>query len=407
MSASSSSIDVPSPYAIPPPSVPPPEEPNSSLPPIPLLLLDHSQSLSPATKPEFLYWLRMAILYHGSFYLTNTGIPEELTDQMAKSAEELFKISDDEKAGCSINYSPGFLGWCGIVDGECRETWEFGPDLDGKQVSSNAPPYARLRYARNQYPSEAALSNFKGMLKGYNKFLTDLAFMYNELILEALGVPTGAFDGFFDEEAKLGGRIKFTRYFRGEDSKQYGEAPYRDAWLSFLMFANDVPGVEMLSEKRQTLTLPPLPSTLLVQTGTALSFATHHAVLSLPHRVLQPPPDAPDSLTIRYAMQLRPNLPYEDILKGIEGAENMNEEAKRVRDQRRERRKRGFEAVRKVVAGIRAFKGTGKAPESTSKEASKLETVGDADLYRRIKSRPTVGKKWYPEISVESVPASS
>ncbi|KAI9103123.1 hypothetical protein DFS34DRAFT_646508 [Phlyctochytrium arcticum] len=386
-------------HIIPPPSVPPPEDATGLT--LPLILLDHQKALSPSTKPEFLYWLRMALLYHGSFYLTNVGIPEEVTEEMAKMAEALFKLPQAEKESCSVINSPGFLGWGGISEGECRETWEFGPDIDKRADGQN--PVQKFRYAQNQYPSEQVLPGGKEIIKAYNKFLTDLSFTYNELILEALGLPTGAFDAFWDEDSKTGGKIKFNRYFRADDPKLFGEAPYRDAWLSFTMFANDVPGVEMRSESNQTLLLPPLPSTLLVQSGIALSFATHHAILSLPHRVLQPPEDMNDTLLIRFATLLRPDLSYDEILQGAHGLEQMCEEAQRVGKDRSAKGRRGFNIVRKVVGGLRGFKHAAEAAISPSKDhAATPSTVGIAELQRRIKSNPVAASRHFPDIAVSS-----
>ncbi|KAI8824256.1 uncharacterized protein EV422DRAFT_312980 [Fimicolochytrium jonesii] len=323
-------------FATLPPSDPPPEYEAPSMPPLPLLLLDHSNALSAEKKPEFLYWLRMALLYHGSFYLINTGIPEDLFDETSRAAADLFKVDPSEKQRCSVSNSSGFTGWAGIAENEYRETWEFASELPGSDEAKR-PAAARIRSSGNQYPTSGPassssagaqgpdLSNLPQTIKAFQKFLRDLAFTYNELVAEALGLPSGSFDSLFDQNAAAQGRIKFSRYFHGEDPAVLGEGPYRDAWLSFTLFANDVPGIEIRSERGQTLQIPPLPSALLVQTGTALSFATHQAVLSLPHRVIQPATAAEAALTVRFRMEISPDVKFKDLLDGVVDLNNCQE----------------------------------------------------------------------------------
>lgn len=60
-------------------------------------VLDLSLARDPATKPAFLEDLRHALLEVGFLYIKNTGIPDDLVEQVIKEGKAFFDLPVEEK----------------------------------------------------------------------------------------------------------------------------------------------------------------------------------------------------------------------------------------------------------------------------------------------------------------------
>jgi len=79
----------------------------TSLPVLPL-----SAALNPATKPQFLRDLRDALLNVGFLYLSETGLPEGLVQDVIKECRRFFEdLPRGEKEKIKMKNEKSFLGW--------------------------------------------------------------------------------------------------------------------------------------------------------------------------------------------------------------------------------------------------------------------------------------------------------
>lgn len=77
-----------------------------------LPILPLSQALNPETKPKFLADLRNALLNVGFLYLSDTGIPEQLTQDVIRECRDFFeKLPLEEKERIEMKNEKSFLGW--------------------------------------------------------------------------------------------------------------------------------------------------------------------------------------------------------------------------------------------------------------------------------------------------------
>ena len=74
-------------------------------------VLDLSLARSANTKPDFLDQLRHALLEVGFLYLKNTGIPQELVENVVEEGVKFFDIPMEEKCV----FLPAFPSFRGIV----------------------------------------------------------------------------------------------------------------------------------------------------------------------------------------------------------------------------------------------------------------------------------------------------
>ncbi|KAI9003640.1 hypothetical protein BC832DRAFT_615380 [Gaertneriomyces semiglobifer] len=369
-------------FAVPPPCAPP-EAPAENDSAMPLLTLSYA-SATTAEKPNFLYWIRMALIYHGGFYLTDYADSSLIADAIKVAKSAFADVADDEKRKKAVTGGK-FEGWR-KEDG--REVWEF----DG--TSHNDAIYPAIEGV-----------DVPRVLTKWNAVMEKLIKDLNVYIAEALGISSG-FDKFFTTEGS--GRVKIARYFKPQ-SGDLCEQPYMSQWLSLILFTTDVPTVQLRSETGAPVLLPAIPGTLFVHIGSFLDFATHSTVLAVPIRVVPPLPadstdeaDAEDKelITIRYTADVNPNLTFAEILKGVDLGND--EECQMVREARQKRRRRGFDLVKKVVSGLKGFSGlppsVPDAQQATS-DAMRSKTIGEVELERRIRQYPEIGRQFYPDVA--------
>lgn len=77
-----------------------------------LPILPLSQALDPKTKPQFLADLRSALLNVGFLYLSETGLPEQLVEEVIKECKGFFEnLPHEEKERIEMKNQKSFLGW--------------------------------------------------------------------------------------------------------------------------------------------------------------------------------------------------------------------------------------------------------------------------------------------------------
>ena len=83
----------------------------SQLPFTKIPILDYAQATSPTTRSIFLEALRDAIVNVGFFYLKNTGVPDELYQELSEQSSALFNLPLDKKLEIEMVNSKHFLGY--------------------------------------------------------------------------------------------------------------------------------------------------------------------------------------------------------------------------------------------------------------------------------------------------------
>lgn len=77
-----------------------------------LPILPLSQALDPKTKPQFLERLRDALLNVGFLYLSETGIPDSLIEDVVRECRDFFeRLPEEEKERIEMKNEKSFLGW--------------------------------------------------------------------------------------------------------------------------------------------------------------------------------------------------------------------------------------------------------------------------------------------------------
>ena len=153
------------------------------------------------------------------------------------------------------------------------------------------PLYHNL-LAPNQWPSPTRLPDFRPTLEEYMTRMSAVSTFFTSLIAEALGMPAGAFERFFDADQQH--KLKIIKYPEvptdsDDPLARQGVGPHKDSMLtSYLLQVSDQPGLQVQNMAGEWIDATPVDNTLVVAVGQGLEALTAGVCASTTHRVLSP-----------------------------------------------------------------------------------------------------------------------
>ncbi|TDZ40175.1 putative 2-oxoglutarate-dependent dioxygenase [Colletotrichum spinosum] len=353
-------------------------------------ILDLSQAQNPDTKPQFLADLRHALMEVGFLYLKNVGIPDELFQRVIKEGRAFFEIPVEEKLNIEMKNAKSFLGYsrlsAEITAGEIDHREQIDLSTGHPLPKPSDPLYYNL-LGPNQWPSDSALPGFRATFTEYMDRMGRVSIAFTSLIAEAIGLPTDAFNKYFDENQQH--KLKVVKYpdvselgIPGtEGTRGQGVGPHKDSMLtSYLLQASHHRGLQAQNVRGEWIDAPPLDGTLVVAIGQGLEALTRGVCVSTTHRVLSPAAGEGARFSIPFFQGVRGDAEFEDLETVGVGA--VPDEVRRQRD-----------AVVERNGGARL-----DDVEFTFRKGGVARTLGEATLRNRVKSHPDVGERWYPDI---------
>ncbi|KAF4549288.1 Non-heme dioxygenase in morphine synthesis N-terminal-containing protein 4 [Elsinoe fawcettii] len=338
-------------------------------------ILDLSLARDEATKPAFLKDLRFALLEVGFLYIKNTGISDDLIQDVITLGKGFFDLPEDKKLAVEMKNKPSFLGYSklGMEVTRFKVDWREQIDLSTPHPDPTArdPLYYNL-LGPNQWPD---MPDFRAKFEDYMTKMGKMSIDFTSLIAEAIGLPKNAFEGFFDESQQH--KLKIVKYPDLEELGVEGEAqgvgPHKDSMLtSYLLQASHHKGLQVQNNDGEWIDCPPIDGTLVVAIGQGMEALTRGVCQSTTHRVLSPP----RGTGARYSIPFFQGVSYDATFESMDVPESV-------------------QALREEVLARRGEK---KDDIEFTFRKGQWDHLGTATLYNRIKSHPDVGEKWYPEI---------
>lgn len=350
-------------------------------------ILDLALAENPETKPAFLAELRHALLEVGFLYLKNVGIEDEFFKKVIEEGKAFFDIPNEEKLKIEMKNAPSFLGYsrlsAEITAGEIDHREQIDLSTEHPIPSPDAPRYYNL-LAPNQWPSPEVLPSFREVFTDYMDHMGKISIYFTSLIAEAIELPAGAFNKYFDRDQQH--KLKIVKYpdvgFLGDNGKggNQGVGPHKDSMLSsYLLQASHHKGLQVQNMKGEWIDCPPIEGTLVVAIGQGLEALTQGVCVSTTHRVLSPAAGQGARFSIPFFQGVSGDASFED-LENV-GVGQVAEHIK--------------EARRKVLA---QNGGRLDDVEFTFRKGGVAATLGEATLRNRVKSHQDVGEIWYPDI---------
>lgn len=354
-------------------------------------LLDLSLANVPASKPAFLADLRHALLEVGFLYLKNVGISDELFAKVISEGKGFFDIPREEKLKIEMKNAPSFLGYsqlsAEITAGAVDHREQIDLSTEHPVPGPDAPLHHNL-LAPNQWPSPAVLPGFRPAFSEYMASMGRISIAFTSLIAEAIGLPAGAFDRYFDAGGRQQHKLKVVRYpdaaelgLADGDGQRQGVGPHKDSMLtSYLLQASAHRGLQVQNTRGEWIDCPPRDGTLVVAIGQGLEALTGGVCVSTTHRVLSPSAGSGARFSIPFFQGVRGDATFDEL-----ETVGVGEVPADVQAQRR--------AVLERAGGRR------DDVEFTFRSgASAARTLGEATLRNRVKSHQDVGERWYPEL---------
>ncbi len=234
----------------------------------------------------------------GFLQVAGHDIPDELVAAMRAVTAEFFARPLGEKLALrspapEINRGYAAKGSEGLAYSvgaerppDLFEAFNLGPD----EVAPGAPWAATVHFAANLWPTEPP--GFRSVMVEYFAAVQTLAHRLTALFAEALGLPEGFFEPFTDHSTDMLRVVNYERAAGDPDplAEQLGMGEHTDYGIVTVLYADRVPGLQVLGPDRRWIDVVPEEGCFLVNLGDLTAEWTNDRWRSTLHRVLPPTP---------------------------------------------------------------------------------------------------------------------
>jgi len=247
----------------------------------------------------------------GFMQITGHGIPPTVIDGFASAIDEYFALPIDEKLALqpprpSINrgYAP--------PQSE-RLSYSLGIDspadmFEAFNVGASADDFPGLglddterygdTYASNLWPDADAVPSFRPGVDAWFDHAGAFARRMTSIVARAIGLPEDFFESFTDHSIDV---LRMNNYALPPgtqlEPEQLGMGAHTDYGIVTVLWADSVPGLEILGPDGAWQSVMPAPGALLINLGDLLQRWTNDRYISTMHRVV--PPTDPEGRSIR------------------------------------------------------------------------------------------------------------
>jgi isopenicillin N synthase-like dioxygenase len=304
-----------------------------------------------------------------------------------------YNLREIPRLKIEMKTAPSFLGYSRLDAEITAHTIDHREQIDlstTHPIPSPTDPLYHNLLSPCLWPNPSLLPNFKPVFQEYISLMGEISIFFTSLIAEAIGLPTGAFNRYFDADQQH--KLKIVKYpdlkelglwKEGEGSGGVvgqGVGPHKDSMLtSYLLQVTEHKGLQVQNLRGEWIDCPPIDGTLVVAIGQGMEALTQGVCMSTTHRVLSPPPGSGARFSVPFFQGVSLDATFEELNR--EGVGQVPEEVKREREKVVERNGGRLDDV-----------------EFTFRGGGVSRTLGEATLRNRVKSHPDVGERWYPDI---------
>jgi isopenicillin N synthase-like dioxygenase len=238
----------------------------------------------------------------GFFQLAGHGVPDDVIEAMLGAAGGFFDLPDEQKQRCAPPDMSVNRGWSPL--GKESLAYSLGvdapPDLfeafnTGHEVDGTDPVHAAQRadfFAPNIWPE---LAGFQDAFIGYFDTVAALSHRLTTVMAEALELPAD----FFEARTAHSPDVLRVNWFRRADGApptlpgQQRMGAHTDYGVLTILYADRVPGLEIVAPSGDWVGVQPEPGCFLVNLGDLLAQWTNDRWRSTVHRVAPPVGEGP------------------------------------------------------------------------------------------------------------------
>ncbi|MBF1801971.1 isopenicillin N synthase family dioxygenase [Alloalcanivorax profundimaris] len=232
--------------------------------------------------------MRQASADWGFFYLSNHGVPADLLRRSFQASQDFFALPEAEKQSVAWQTASSNRGYVAVrrerldasKPGDLKEAFNAGPETGPDDLPEEERPYRLNRWPAGHPAFRATVMELMdGCVAASNRVLSAFAL--------ALDLP----DGFFvDSHDQLHHTLRLLHYpplpegFQPQGGERRAGA-HTDYGSITLLFQDGIGGLEVRTRDGEWITAPPIPDTVVVNTGDLMQRWTNHVFCSTPHRV--------------------------------------------------------------------------------------------------------------------------
>lgn len=229
----------------------------------------------------------------GFMQVTGHGIPDAAVQGLTAAMDSYFGL---DPAAKEAHRAPPHVnrGWS--APGSERLSYSLGvaspADLfEAFNIGTEAAAWPDLdlpdaQYPANRWPAEP--DGFRTAVEGWFDAAGDLARTMTAIFALALGLPRGFFEPFTDHSVDA---LRLNHYQASDvrlEPGQLGMGPHTDFGIVTVLWADPLPGLQILTGDGAWQDVVPQPGALLINLGDLLARWTDDRWLSTMHRVLAP-----------------------------------------------------------------------------------------------------------------------
>jgi len=268
---------------------------------IPILDLGDYLAGSDAAAERLAAQLRHTQENVGFYVVVNHGVPRDIIDHGYAELARFFALPDDEKLKIRINdntvgYIPprSTMYVSATVHKNTKKDLNETITLARERAPDDPAIQSGMRFVGpNQWPD--GMVEFRDAMIAYQNAISKLGFAMLPIYARALGLPPDYFEPFF-KEPLWWTRNSHYAAIEAEDN-QFGIAPHCDHSFITLLPISDVSGLQVMWPDGEWVSVDPVPSGIVINTGEFLARWTNGRFLATPHRVIMPTRD-------RYSMAM-------------------------------------------------------------------------------------------------------
>jgi len=276
----------------------------------------------------------------GFMYLRGHGIPGTSVDAAFGLAREFFGLTSAAKL--RHLRTSGNFGYQSVAQEALDPSKP--PDLKEDFTLRNAP---RVAATDPRWPSDP----FRAEATAFYGDCRNLAAQLMRAFALALGLP----EAFFDD--KHTGKTQTLRFLHYPPSRnirpgQLGAGAHTDYGTLTILFQDDAGGLEVQDTSGRWVPAPPIPGTVVVNTGDLLARWSNDLLRSTPHRVqVRPESAASGRLSIAFFSDPDPEVLVETIPSCISGDRPARHDAIRAGEHIEERIRVSMEQAARTAGG--------------------------------------------------------
>jgi len=239
----------------------------------------------------------------GFFYVSGHGIDEDIIDHAMQSTRTFFSLPSDEKEKIVVNQQQ--RGWMpsgmakleGAVTHDLKEVFFYGTEVaaDDPDLLAGVP-----LVALNQWPSDESVA-LKQSVQRYHSALCDVGARVLSAIAVSFGLPKNLFESHYQKPLARGQLVYYPpSQADDEKAQRFGVAPHTDFGVLTLLYQDNSGGLQVKARTGEWIEAPPIPGTLVVNTGDLLQRWTNDRFESTLHRVINRSGKARYSMPVFY-----------------------------------------------------------------------------------------------------------